>query len=104
SPWWVSDNGTGVSTLYNGAGAKQSLTVTVAPPPGNANPSTPTGIVSNGSTDFQLISSTPTTAARFIFVTEDGTVSGWNPSVAPTNSVLKVNNSGSAIYKGVTIA
>ena len=104
SAWWVSDNGTGVSTLYNGAGAKQSLTVTVAPPPGDVNPSTPTGIVSNGSTDFQLISSTPTTAARFIFVTEDGTVSGWNPSVAPTNSVLKVNNSGSAIYKGVTIA
>jgi hypothetical protein len=29
SPWWISDNGTGVSTLYNGAGAKQSLVVTI---------------------------------------------------------------------------
>jgi len=104
SPWWVSDNGKGVSTLYNGAGAKQSLTVTVATPPGDPNPATPTGVVFNGSSDFQLVSGTPSTAARFIFVTEDGTVSGWNPSVAPTNSVLKVNNSGSAIYKGATIA
>src|SRR5262245_60373177 len=28
SPWWVADNGTGVSTRYNGAGAALSLVVT----------------------------------------------------------------------------
>jgi len=106
SPWWVSDNGTGVSTLYNGAGVKQSLTVTVAPLPSPTPtvPATPTGVVFNGSADFQLVANTPTTAARFIFVTEDGTISGWNPSVNPTNSILKVNNHGSAVYKGATIA
>lgn len=104
SPWWVSDNGTGFSTLYNGAGVKQTLVVTVAPAmaPG---PATPTGIVFNGSTDFQLIAGMTSTAARFIFVTDDGTISGWNPSVNPNHSVLKVSNSGSgAVYLGVTIA
>ena len=80
------------------------MTVTIATPPGDPNPATPTGVVFNGSTDFQLVAGVSSTAARFIFVTEDGTVSGWNPSVAPSNSVLKVNNSGSAIYKGATIA
>jgi uncharacterized protein (TIGR03118 family) len=102
SPWWVADNGTGLATLYNGDGVKQGLIVTVATPPGDTDPATPTGIVFNGSTDFQLVpGATPNTAARFIFVTEDGTISGWRSG---TQSVLKVNNSGSAIYKGVTIA
>ena len=32
--WWVSDNDTGLSTLYNGAGVKNSLVVTIP----SANP------------------------------------------------------------------
>jgi uncharacterized protein (TIGR03118 family) len=104
SPWWVSDNGTGLSTLYNGAGVKQGLVVTVATPTPDPSPATPTGVVNNPSmTDFKLTTAM-NSAARFIFVTEDGTISGWNPSVLPTTSVIKVNNSGSAVYKGVTIA
>ncbi len=101
SPWWVADNGTGVSTLYNGAGQKLSLVVTVPPPLGSPPPSTPTGIVFNGSSDFQV---GPNQPARFIFVTEDGTISGWNPGANPTNAILKVSNAGSAIYKGATLA
>jgi len=102
SPWWVADNGTGLATLYKGDGTKQGLIVTVATPPGDADPATPTGIVFNSSTDFQLVpGAIPNTAARFIFVTEDGTISGWRSG---TLSVITVNNSGSAIYKGVTIA
>jgi uncharacterized protein (TIGR03118 family) len=104
SPWWVADNATGLSTIYNGAGVKQTLVVTVGTPPGDTDPATPTGIVFNGSTDFQLVAGTPSTAARFIFVTEDGTISGWNPSVNPNHSIIKVNNSDTAIYKGATIA
>lgn len=100
SPWWVADNGTGLSTLYKGDGTKQGLVVTVATPPGDTDPATPTGIVFNGSSDFTLTDDT-TSAARFIFVTEDGTISGWRSG---TQSILKVNNSGLAIYKGVTIA
>jgi uncharacterized protein (TIGR03118 family) len=104
SPWWVSDNGKGVSTLYNGAGVKQNLTVTIATPLGDPNPATPTGVVNNPSTtDFKLTAAT-NSFARFIFVTEDGTISGWAPPVDATHSVIKVSHSGSAVYKGVTIA
>src|ERR1700742_4289270 len=50
SPWWVSDNGSGLSTLYNGVGAKQSLVVTIpkADPNNTTFPTgTPTGIIFN---------------------------------------------------------
>src|ERR1700686_2520083 len=43
SPWWVSDNGTGLATLYNGTGIKQGLVVTVPPPLGGTPSSAPTG-------------------------------------------------------------
>src|SRR5438552_16177243 len=43
SPWWVADNGTGLSTIYNGVGTKQSLVVTIPVPPGGSPPSAPTG-------------------------------------------------------------
>src|SRR5262245_14853638 len=66
SPWWVSNNKTGVSTLYNGAGVKNPLVVTI-PVPTGPGPSAPTGVVFNGTSDFQLLNGMP---ARFIFVTE----------------------------------
>src|SRR5690349_14851977 len=47
SPIWVANNGTGTSTLYNGAGQKQGLTVTVPTPDGGQG--TPTGTVFNTS-------------------------------------------------------
>jgi len=93
SPWWVSDNGTGFSTLYNGAtGVASALVVTV--------PGAPTGTVFNGSTDFQI---TPGNAARFMFASEDGTISAWNPAVDATHAVIVVTTPG-AIYKGLAIA
>jgi uncharacterized protein (TIGR03118 family) len=109
SPWWVSDNGTGVSTLYNITGTTSTLAATVnprvvviPPPNGSTSTSTPTGQVFNGSADFTLAPGIP---ALFIFVTEDGTISGWNPgfdSAHPNNAALKVDNSPNAVYKGVT--
>ncbi|HYV31653.1 MAG TPA: hypothetical protein VEO53_11185, partial [Candidatus Binatia bacterium] len=52
SPWWVADNGTGLSTLYNGnTGAKVALTVTV--------PGAPTGIVFNGGAGFEVTTDNP---------------------------------------------
>ena len=102
SPWWVNGNGTGVSILYNGSGTPfpvaSPLVVTVPPPAGGAGPSTPTGVVFNGTTDFQLATGAP---ARFLFATEDGTISGWNPAVNPTNAVIEVDNSPMAVYKGI---
>ena len=99
--WWVSDNGTGVATLYNGAGSIVSLVVTI--PPGSASTKTgsPTGTVFYGGTDFQI---TPGNPAAFMFVTSDGTISGWNPSVNPTNAVIKVNTNGQSVFQGATMA
>src|SRR5262249_28789996 len=83
SAWWVSDQATGVSTLYNGAGEKQILVVTIPPAdPTNKNTpkGSPTGTIFNGSqTDFLLAPGKP---AVFLFCTGDGTIAGWNPNVA----------------------
>jgi uncharacterized protein (TIGR03118 family) len=101
SPWWVSDNGTGLSTLYDGSGVPQSLVVTIPPPKGQEGPATPTGNVFNFTNAFNV---KPHLKAIFIFVTEDGTISGWNPGVDLTHAILKVNRPGEAIYKGIAIA
>ena len=101
-PWWVSDNGTGLSTLYDGAGAIVPLVVTIPPPMNGTPPTAPTGLVFNYSKDFKLKPGKP---AIFLFATENGTISGWNPGVDPTNAVLKIDNSQQgAIYKGLAIA
>jgi uncharacterized protein (TIGR03118 family) len=98
SPFWISDNGTGVSTLYTGTGAKIPLTVTIPTPPSDTSPAAPTGTVFNGTTDFNVAANSP---AHFIFDTEDGTISGWNGGAS---AVLEVNNSSSgAVYKGLAI-
>ena len=100
SPFWVSDNGTGVSTLYNTSGTPQPLVVTIPPAPGGVGPGTPTGIVFNGSSDFEV---NPGASARFIFATEAGTIAAWAPSVG-TIAVTKVDNSAAgAVYKGLAI-
>src|SRR6267154_6424017 len=113
SPWWISDNGTGLSTLYNGAGAKQALVVTVPPAdPNNKNTpqGTPTGTIANGSpTDFLLAPGKP---ALFLFCTIDGTLAGWNPAVAvaqgaappSTHAVTVVKTSDGSSYAGLTSA
>ncbi|HET7084771.1 MAG TPA: TIGR03118 family protein [Rhizomicrobium sp.] len=104
SPWWVSDNGTGLSTLYNGnTGAKQGLVVTVPPAAGGDPPSAPTGLVFNNdpsATHFVL----PTGGkATFIFSSEDGTISAWNGAQG-TLAVRMADLSGSgAVYKGLAI-
>jgi uncharacterized protein (TIGR03118 family) len=83
SAWWVSDQRTGFSTVYNGAGEKQSLIVGIpqADPNNKNTPTgTPTGAIFNSSqTDFLLAPGKP---ARFLFSTIDGTIAGWNPNVA----------------------
>ncbi len=105
SPFWISDNGTGVATIYNGSGVKSALAPSVAPPAGGSS-SAPTGQVFNGvSTDF-LLTGNSNSAASFIFDTEDGTISGWSSKVSLTNTVLKIDNSNGgagAVYKGLAI-
>jgi uncharacterized protein (TIGR03118 family) len=101
SPWWLTDNGTGLSTVYNAIGNKvATLVVTIPPPAGSTATSAPTGTVFNGTaTDFLLPSGA---SAHFIFVTEDGTISAWSSGAA---AILVVDNSKkNAVYKGCTIA
>ena len=122
SPFWINDNATGCSTLYDGQGTKVALQVSI-PLPGNVvppsacrpfspnnppspAPAAPTGIVWNPSPAF-LVPGT-TIPAAFIFATEDGTISAWagglNP---PDHAVIAVDNSSSpsaasgAVYKAL---
>ena len=105
TPFWISDNGTGVSTLYDSHGrpfpSGSALVVTIPPPTGSTSHSAPTGIAFNSTTSFDLPSGGK---ALFVFSTEDGTIVGWNLSDG-NNAVLKVDNSSSgAVYKGIAIA
>lgn len=111
SPWWVADNGTGVSTLYDARGHRfpvgSPLVVTIPPPKGSpaGTTSAPTGTVFNGTGQFVVSSGGNSGPAFFIFDTEDGTISGWNPNVNPTKAVRVVDNSASgAVYKGLALA
>jgi uncharacterized protein (TIGR03118 family) len=111
SPFWVADNATGVSTLYNGAGMPfpvGSPLIVSVPPPSGASPgqtAKPTGVVFNGTSDFVISQGAMSGPALFIFATEDGTLSGWNQSVSPLAALLTVDNSGDeAIYKGLALA
>jgi uncharacterized protein (TIGR03118 family) len=89
TPFWVSDANTGVTTLYNGAGVKQGLVVTI-PGPGGTVPGVPTGQVFNGTTGFALANGNP---ARFIFASATGTISGWNGGTTASTQVNQFPNS-----------
>ena len=94
SAWWVSDAGTGRSTLYNGGGVPQALVVSV-PGPGGAV-GAPTGQVFNGGTAFG--------SDRFIFATEDGTIDGWRGALGTTAEILLDNSGSGSVYKGLAIS
>jgi uncharacterized protein (TIGR03118 family) len=114
SPYWVSDNGTGFSTLYTASGQQVQLFVTVPAAP--AQPSgtlgTPTGIVGNISTnpaDFTVTENGRSGQSRFIFATLDGTISGWNPALGGasgnSHATLAVDQSSAgSVYTGLAIA
>src|SRR5690349_9355853 len=90
SPWWVSDNGTGVSTLYRGDGSIIPLIVTVL--------GKPTGTIWNGTQDFKINGS----PALFLFAAEDGTISGWNGGLGTQTMIAASKDT--AIYKGLAMA
>lgn len=99
--WWVADQVGGVATLYNGEGiavnaqgAPQPLVVTI--PHAGQGVSGPTGLVFNGSSDFDVEAGKP---AIFIFASRDGTISAWNPTVA----IEKVKAAPGSVLTGATI-
>ena len=100
NPFWINDEGTGVSELIDGKGAiVKALPFVTVPGATNSDKGRPTGIVANSTTDF-VIAGGP---ALFIFDTEEGTISGWNLSSGKAATIV-VNNSGAASYTGLAIA
>jgi uncharacterized protein (TIGR03118 family) len=102
TPWWVADNGTDVSTLYDSTGTPLPLVVNVK--------GAPTGAVYNGTANFVVSHEGQTGAALFLFATESGTIRAWSPAVGtstpPSTRSFKVVNRAAqgAIYKGLAIA
>jgi uncharacterized protein (TIGR03118 family) len=110
-PFWVADNNAGVATVYNGQGIplppKSPLAVNI-PLPNSPTGGTPTGVVFNGGQDFVVQANGLKGPATFIFATEDGTISAWDPKVDLTHAILEVNNSNDpmgngAVYKGLAL-
>lgn len=100
-PFWVSDEDTGLSTVYDANGTIVSLVVTV--PSATTGTGTPTGIVANTTTGFVVTQNGKSGPAAFIFDTLDGTISGWNASVNSSTAVIAVNNNATANYTGLAI-
>ena len=103
---WVSDNGTGKATVYDGNGqpipSGSPLIVTIPNPSGGT--SAPTGVATNGTFGFVISANGKSAPATELFSTENGTIAGWNSAVDATNAVVAVNNSSSgALYKGLAI-
>ncbi len=96
SPWWVADNETDVSTLYQANGTKVALTVGI---PGGA----PTGLVANAGSSFVVTEGALSGVSRFIFATQTGVIAGWSPAVNPTQAISAVSRPG-AVYTGLAIA
>jgi uncharacterized protein (TIGR03118 family) len=100
SPWWVSDNNSGWATLYDGGGNLVPALKVLIPTAGENGPGSPTGIVWNGSNEFQVQG----WASVFLFATLDGTISGWAPQANFNEAIVAVNNaSKGAVYTGLAI-
>ena len=103
-PFWVSDNNSGFSTLYDGTGTPQSLIVTI-PSASGTGTGTPTGTVFNATAGFVVSQNGKSGPAAFLFDSEDGVITGWAPTVNATVAVIAVNNSSSgAVYKAMELA
>ncbi|MBV8815863.1 MAG: TIGR03118 family protein [Verrucomicrobia bacterium] len=100
-PWWVSDKGKGVSTIYNGSGQPAPPVLVTVPSAGQAPTGSPTGIVFNGGLDFAVA---PGKGAIFIFATFDGTIAAWNPQVNPAVAIQKHKAPPRSVFSGATIA
>jgi uncharacterized protein (TIGR03118 family) len=95
-PFWIADNNSGYSTVYDATGATQLAPVLIPAPPSHAS-STPTGTVINPTNGFK-VGGAP---SQFLFVGEDGTISGWNGT---GNAILALDHStAGAVYKGMAI-
>jgi len=101
TPWWIADNGTGKTTLYNVSTGTIQATFTV--PGVGTDQGNPTGIVFNGGTGFVINNGIGSSAARFIFASEDGTLSAFRGNPIVTVVPNAEAPAHGAIYKGLAI-
>jgi uncharacterized protein (TIGR03118 family) len=99
-PWWVANEANASSTLYDGAGRKQALTVRVV--------GGPTGVVYYGGRGFVVREGHAAGAARFLYACEDGTIRAWSPVVPSswsTEAVVAIDDGPTgALFRGLAVA
>jgi uncharacterized protein (TIGR03118 family) len=99
-PWWIANEATETSTLYDGTGRKLARVVTVA--------GGPTGVVFNSTPGFVVTDGQASAPARFIYACEDGRIRGWSGSVPTDGSnateVAVDNSHRGAVYRGLAQA
>jgi uncharacterized protein (TIGR03118 family) len=112
SPWWISDNNSGWSTLYSGAGNQIQQVKVLIPTAGNGpdsptglnGPGSPTGLVFNGTAGTANEFQVEGWASIFLFATLDGTISGWAPQSNFNQAVIAVDNSSKkSVYTGLAL-
>jgi uncharacterized protein (TIGR03118 family) len=100
TPFWINDEGSGVSELIDGKGKiMKALPFVTIPAATSGNKGTPTGIVGNATGQFIIPGST---TALFIFDTEDGTIAAWNESLGTTAQTILTN--AGEVYTGLALA
>ncbi len=106
---WIADNHTGLSTLYDGTGKKNTALIVKIPPAPGESVGSPTGIVFSAGADFIVNGTTPDNKpgsgpARFLFASEGGQITGWAPNVnTATAFLVKDRSAAHAIYKGIAL-
>jgi len=99
---WLGANHSGATNVYDYDGNTVLQPIPI-PSAGTLNGGSPTGVVFNSTTDFVIPSAH--TAAKFIFVNEDGTISAWAPGPSAASAITVADQSGAdAVYKGCAIA
>jgi uncharacterized protein (TIGR03118 family) len=100
--FWIADNNSNLSTIYDGTGASRPLVVSI--PAGTNGPSTPTGVVYNGTADFVITTGVGSQPAEFIFVGEGGTITGWQQTISGSTATIAYDDAGGgAVYKGLAL-
>jgi uncharacterized protein (TIGR03118 family) len=104
--FWISNQNSGTSTLYDATGTPlppgNQLIVNI--PAAKADPKGPTGVIFNASNDFQVTKNNTSAPAAFVFAGLDGQITGWAPSVDPTNALVGKNDSNRASFTGLANA
>jgi uncharacterized protein (TIGR03118 family) len=101
SPFWIGNNGSGTSTLYNGYGVANALVVQIPSAGGVPSGGPVSGVIYSAGAGFNVVSGSP---ASFLFCSEDGVISGWNSTLDSTHARIMLDNSASgAVYKGCAL-